>query len=145
MPEQTRITRLFPSRFARNENQVQRPLEEELLNLVQERSNRATTSFEVFCRMAVDFALRHGPGCRDPLAAPHPWYVLVQLSSAARQDLRAILEGALAAGMERGLVGDAAIADSLEHRRAFWHLRDTLPVVECYERRGIVRRINGNQ
>jgi FAD/FMN-containing dehydrogenase len=99
----------------------------ELLNLVQERSNRAATSFELFCRLAVNFALRHGAGCRDPLAVPHPWYVLVQLSSAARQDLRAILEGALHAGMERGLVGDAAIAESLEHRRAFWHLRDMLP------------------
>jgi FAD/FMN-containing dehydrogenase len=99
----------------------------EFLNLVQERSNRAATSFELFCRLAVDFALRHGAGCRDPLAAPHPWYVLVQLSSAARQDLRAILEGALHVGMERGLVGDAAIAESLEHRRAFWHLRDMLP------------------
>jgi FAD/FMN-containing dehydrogenase len=99
----------------------------ELLTLVQERSNRAATSFELFCRLAVDFALRHGVGCRDPLAAPHPWYVLVQLSSAARQDLRSVLEGALSAGMERGLVGDAAVAESLEHRRAFWHLRDILP------------------
>jgi D-lactate dehydrogenase (cytochrome) len=99
----------------------------ELLNLVQERSNRAATSFELFCRLAVDFALRHGAGCRDPLAAPHPWYVLVQLSSAAQQDLRATLEDALAAGMARGLVGDAAVAESLEHRRAFWHLRDMLP------------------
>jgi FAD/FMN-containing dehydrogenase len=99
----------------------------ELLNLVQERSNRAATSFELFCRLAVDFALRHGTGCRDPLAVPHPWYVLVQLSSAARQDLRSILEDALHVGMERGLVGDAAIAESLEHRRAFWHLRDMLP------------------
>jgi adenylate kinase len=25
------------------------------------------------------------------------------------------------------------------------YLRDTLPVVECYERQGILRRINGNQ
>ena len=25
------------------------------------------------------------------------------------------------------------------------YLRDTLPVVECYERRGILRRIDGNQ
>jgi FAD/FMN-containing dehydrogenase len=99
----------------------------ELLNLVQERSNRAATSFELFCRLAVDFALRHGAGCRDPLASPHPWYVLVQLSSAAQQDLRAMIEGALNAGMARGLVGDAAIAESLEHRRAFWHLRDVLP------------------
>jgi len=99
----------------------------DLLNLVQERSNRAATSFELICRLAVEFALRHGHGIRDPLAAPHPWYVLVQLSSAAKQDLRATLEAALEAGMARGLVTDAAIADTLEHRRAFWQLRETLP------------------
>ena len=29
--------------------------------------------------------------------------------------------------MERGLVNDAAVADSVEHRRAFWHLREILP------------------
>jgi FAD/FMN-containing dehydrogenase len=99
----------------------------ELLNLVQERSNRSATSFELICRAAIDFALRHGASCRDPLVSPHPWYVLVQLSSAARQDLRAMLENTLEAAMQRGLVSDAVIADSLEHRRALWHLRETLP------------------
>jgi D-lactate dehydrogenase (cytochrome) len=98
-----------------------------LLGLVQENTNRAATSFELICRLAVDFALRHGHGVRDPLAAPHPWYVLLQLSSAARQDLRTTLEETLETAMERGLVTDAVVADSLEHRRAFWHLRETLP------------------
>jgi FAD/FMN-containing dehydrogenase len=37
------------------------------------------------------------------------------------------MEAALAAGLERGLVRDAAIADSVEHRRAFWRLREILP------------------
>jgi FAD/FMN-containing dehydrogenase len=98
-----------------------------LLGLMQENTNRAVTSFELICRLAVDFALRHGHGVRDPLAAPHPWYVLAQLSSAARQDLRTTLEETLEIAMERGLVTDAVVADSLEHRRAFWHLRETLP------------------
>ncbi len=98
-----------------------------LLDLVQERSNRAVTSFELICRLALEFALRHGPGCRDPLRTPHPWYVLLQLSSAADQDLRSTLEEALGVAMARGDVTDAVIADSLEHRRAFWHLRETLP------------------
>jgi FAD/FMN-containing dehydrogenase len=98
-----------------------------LLDLVQARSNRAATSFEVMSGLAMTFALRHGPGVRDPLAAPHPWYVLVELSSAARTDLRTTLEGALEAGVARGVVADAAIADTIEHRRAFWHLREILP------------------
>jgi D-lactate dehydrogenase (cytochrome) len=102
----------------------------ELLALMQEATNRAVTSFELICRLVIDFALRHGHGVRDPLATVHPWYVLLQISSAARQDLRTPLETALAAAMERGLVTDAVIADSLEHRRAFWHLRETLPEVQ---------------
>jgi FAD/FMN-containing dehydrogenase len=105
-----------------------------LLSLVQERTNRAATSFEFVCRLAIDFALRHGQGVRDPLDQPHPWYVLLQLSSATEQDLRTILEEALETAMERGLVNDAAVADSLEHRRAFWHLRETLP--ECQKPEG---------
>jgi len=99
----------------------------ELLGLVQENTNRAATTFELICRLAIDFALRHGHGVRDPLTEPHPWYVLVQLSSAARQDLRTTLEETLETAMERGLVTGAVVADSLEHRRAFWHLRETLP------------------
>jgi FAD/FMN-containing dehydrogenase len=99
----------------------------DLLNLMQEATNRAVTSFELICRRAIDFALRHGHGVRDPLDSPHPWYVLLQVSSAARQDLRTTVEETLETAMERGLVNDAAVADSLEHRRAFWHLRETLP------------------
>ncbi|HKD30143.1 MAG TPA: FAD-binding oxidoreductase, partial [Xanthobacteraceae bacterium] len=98
-----------------------------LLSLVQERTNRAATSFELICRLAMDFALRHGQGVRDPLDQVHPWYVLLQVASAAQQDLRTTLEEALETAMERGLVNDAAVADSVEHRRAFWHLREILP------------------
>jgi FAD/FMN-containing dehydrogenase len=99
----------------------------DLLDLMQQRTNRAVTSFELICRLAIEFALRHGHGVRDPLAQPHPWYVLLQVSSAAQQDLRTTLEESLETAMARGLVTDAAIADNLEHRRAFWHLRETLP------------------
>src|SRR5215471_16041472 len=105
-----------------------------LLSLVQERTNRAATSFELICRRAIDFALRHGHGLRDPLDQPHPWYVLLQLASAVPQDLRTTLEETLETAMERGLVNDAAVAESLEHRRAFWHLRETLP--ECQKPEG---------
>jgi FAD/FMN-containing dehydrogenase len=98
-----------------------------LISLVQERTNRTATSFELMCRLAIDFALRHGHGVRDPLDQKHPWYVLLQVSSAMRQDLRTQLEETLETAMERGLVNDAAVADSGEHRRAFWRLREILP------------------
>ena len=124
------VLKLFPAPKATETALVGVPSPEAalaLLALVQERTNRAATSFEIISRIAVEFAVRHGQGLRDPLEEPHPWYVLVQLSSAAPQDLRTMLEETLEIGMERGLIGDAAVADSLEHRRAFWRLRETLP------------------
>ena len=105
-----------------------------LLSLMQERTNSAVTSCELMCRRAIDFALLHGQGVRDLLDQPHPWYVLLQVASSMPQDLRTTLEETLETAMERSLVNDAAVADSLEHRRAFWHLRETLP--ECQKPEG---------
>jgi FAD/FMN-containing dehydrogenase len=78
-------------------------------------------------RLGIEFVLQHLPGARDPLAAPHPWYGLIELSSPAREGLRGTIEEILQAGAERGLVQDAAIAASLEQAKHFWHLRLVLP------------------
>ena len=81
-------------------------------------------------RRGIELVLQHGAGCRDPLASPHPWYVLIELSSQQREGLRAVLEDVLAQGMERGLVVDAAIADSLEQAKAFWRIRELFGEVQ---------------
>jgi len=102
----------------------------ELLGIAQERTGGDVTSFEIMTRAGIDLVLKHGAGCRDPLAAPHPWYVLVELSSQQREGLRGVLEEVLAEGMERGLVADAAIADSLEQAKAFWRIREMFGEVQ---------------
>jgi FAD/FMN-containing dehydrogenase len=98
----------------------------QLLNLAQERAAGAATGFEVIARIAIDFALRHGQGCRDPLPAQHPWYVLLELSSQTSEGLRSTIEDLLATAAEQGLVADATIAANLEQANDFWHLRTTL-------------------
>ena len=103
-----------------------------LLGLAGERAGGSVTSFELMSRLSVEFALRHGPGCRDPLGAPHPWYVLLELSSQT-PGLRGPLEELLAAGVERGHVEDATIAASLDQTKAFWHLRNMLSDVQRAE------------
>src|SRR6478736_1212571 len=90
----------------------------DLLGLATERTAGGVTSFELMLRAGVELVLRHGSGCRDPLPEVHPWYVLIELSSQARTGLRGTLEDVLARGAESGLVGDAAIADSLEQAKA---------------------------
>jgi FAD/FMN-containing dehydrogenase len=103
-----------------------------LFNLAGERAGGTVTSFELMSRTSVEFALRHGPGCRDPLGTPYPWYVLIELSSQTA-GLRAALEDLLAAAVEQGRVADAAIAASLDQRKAFWHVRDMLSDVQRFE------------
>src|SRR5581483_2533039 len=101
-----------------------------LLNLARERIGGTVTSFELICRGILDFALKHGHGCRDPLASVYPWYVLIEVSSQTPSGLRTSLEEVLAPGIERSLLDDAAIAASLDQTRGFWHLRHSLPEVQ---------------
>src|SRR5438552_3723241 len=54
-----------------------------LLGLAAERTAGTVTSFELISRMSLEFAVRHGPGCRDPLGTRHPWYVLIEIASQA--------------------------------------------------------------
>src|SRR5215467_3433576 len=104
-----------------------------LLGIATERATGTVTSFELMLRLGIDMVLRHGAGCRDPLPQPHPWYVLIELSSPARSGLRAVLEEILAAGLERGLVEDATIAESLDQTKMFWRVREMFGEVQRHE------------
>ena len=105
----------------------------DLLGLATERTAGGVTSFELMLRLGVELVLRHGAGCRDPLPETHPWYVLIELSSQARSGLRAVMEEILAEGLERGLVENATIADSLEQGKVFWRIRELFGEVQRHE------------
>jgi D-lactate dehydrogenase (cytochrome) len=105
----------------------------ELLGLATERTAGGVTSFELMLRLGIELVLRHGSGCRDPLPGKHPWYVLIELSSQARSGLRAVMEELLADGLERGLIEDATIADSLEQGKMFWRIRELFGEVQRHE------------
>src|SRR6266480_1554132 len=105
----------------------------DLLGLANERATGNVTSFELMLRLGIEMVLRHGAGCRDPLPQPHPWYVLIELSSPARSGLRAVLEDILADGLERGLVEDATIAENLDQTKMFWRIREMFGEVQRHE------------
>ena len=101
-----------------------------LLGIASEQSGGNITSFELMVRLGIDAVLKHDGGARDPLNAKHPWYVLIEISSQARTGLRDTMEAILAEGAERGLVADAAIADSLDQTKAFWRIREMFGEVQ---------------
>ena len=105
----------------------------DLLMLAQATAGAGIKTFELMPRIGLDFVLRHAPGTRDPLATLHDWYVLIELTSEIEQPLDDVLMQIMEAASERGMIEDAAIATSLDQRRAFWHLREIMSEVQKHE------------
>ena len=97
----------------------------QLLAIAEGEAAGNLTSFELIAEICVDFSVRHGPSIRDPLATRYPWYVLMEISS-PRDDARPTLEAILTRAFEGGIIDDAAIAENLAQRTAFWTLREVI-------------------
>jgi D-lactate dehydrogenase (cytochrome) len=105
----------------------------ELLGVATEHTAGGVTSFELMLRRGVEIVLKHAAGVRDPLAAAHPWYALIELSSQSRSGLRAVMEEILAEGLEHGLVEDATIAENLDQAKMYWRIREMFGEVQRHE------------
>ena len=100
----------------------------ELLAQLRARLGERVTAFELVSRRCLEAVLAHAPGTRDPLAAPHPWYVLAELSDSGDDaGLRALAERALTDCIERGSLADVALASSGAQSAALWKIRDSIP------------------
>lgn len=97
----------------------------DLFGRFQSHDPAAISAFELMSGLGTDFVLRRIEGAVLPLAAPAPYYALVELAT-PRPDagLRATLEEVLEAALADGSVTDAAIAESEAQRAAIWRLRE---------------------
>jgi len=92
------------------------------------------TTFELMSRRALEFAVAHAAGCRDPFDETHHWYVLLELSGTRPGNAMAeLLEGLLAEAWESGAVVDAALAASAAQAEAFWRLREGVVEAQRFE------------
>ena len=98
-----------------------------LFALASDRAGMSLTAFELMIDESLAFVLRHAPGSAAPLGSPHPWHVLMEISSGrSAEDARALIEEILAEGFEAGLVDDAALAASLSQAESLWRLREAM-------------------
>jgi FAD/FMN-containing dehydrogenase len=87
----------------------------------------ALEGFEVMPQNCLDAVLANNSGARAPLAAPHGWHALIEVTSpAASADLQGDLEAVLQRALESGTIDDAAIAASESQADAFWTLRESI-------------------
>ncbi len=104
-----------------------------LLGLAQARLGAGLTGFEVMNQFSLGLVRRHFAQLAQPLP-PSPWTVLLEYADAdgeasARQRFEALLQAAL----EQGLIGDAAVAESLAQAATMWHLRESIPLAQSVE------------
>lgn len=104
-----------------------------LLGLAQARAGSGLTGFELMNRFSLDLVRRHFAQLRQPLP-PCPWTVLLEVSDTESEaHARGVFEGLLESALERGLIDDAAIAETLEQSHAMWHLRESIPLAQAEE------------
>jgi FAD/FMN-containing dehydrogenase len=105
----------------------------ELLGLARERLHAGLTGYEVMNRFSLDLVAKHFPALPRPL--PHrAWTALLELSDAEGEaPARGRFEALLADALERGLIADAVVAESLAQSRALWHVRESIPLAQAEE------------
>jgi FAD/FMN-containing dehydrogenase len=104
-----------------------------LLGLAQQQLGAGLTGFEAMNGFSLSLVAQHMPQLRQPLPAA-PWTVLLELSdNESEAHARERFEGVLGQALERGIIGDAAIAESVAQSHTMWHLRESIPLAQAQE------------
>jgi len=105
-----------------------------LLGRAQARFDARLTAFELISRQSLDLVLQHIPGSRQPLAAPAPWQVLLELADGGEwTDLQAALEDFVGGEMADGRVQDGVLAHNEAQARQLWALRENISEAQKIE------------
>ena len=107
----------------------------ELLVKLRDGAGDRVSAFELMPHRLIDLVAQNFPDVARPFAAASPWYALVEISAASKQDAAtqgAILESSLAEAMETGLARDAVVAQSEAQRLALWKIRETAPEAQKF-------------
>jgi len=105
-----------------------------LFELANDKAGTALTMFELIERTPLDFVLRHFPVHRPPLAEPHPWNVMLEISSGrSAEDARALIEDILETAFESGYVNDATIAQNETQQQVLRQMREDMSDAQRHE------------
>ncbi len=99
-----------------------------LLSFLRSSGSDALSTFELMPRIAIELVCRHIAGINDPFDDTHPWYVLIEASTAQLTDhLTEELSEVLVRAQQNQLVRDVLLAQSSSQREFFWRIRETIP------------------
>ncbi len=102
------------------------------LNLMQDHCGASLTGFELMSQICLALVAQQFPALPQPFAAPHPQYVLLELSSSeSAEHAIGLLERAIAAALDAHIVSDAVVASSVAQSTALWQLREHIPLAQA--------------
>jgi FAD/FMN-containing dehydrogenase len=92
------------------------------------------TGFELMSDFCLRLVGKHFPHMRYPFGEPHAQIVLLELSdNESEAHARTLFEQMMEQALESGLVEDAVVAENLAQSRAFWDLREHIPLAQAEE------------
>ncbi|HVW50719.1 MAG TPA: FAD-binding oxidoreductase [Trinickia sp.] len=106
----------------------------DFLALAQRRAGPLLTGFELMSDFCLRLVGKHFPQMRYPFGETHAQIVLLELSDNESEDhARALFEQMMEQALESGLVEDAVVAENLAQSKAFWDLREHIPLAQAQE------------
>lgn len=106
-----------------------------VLSRARDGFGASLTGFEVMAGGTLQAVVRLFDQQRIPFEGPSaasPWFALLELSdSESAEHAQSRFEAVLGQAIEDGLIADAAIAQSVAQSKAFWHLRESIPLAEA--------------
>ncbi|HJV26990.1 MAG TPA: FAD-binding oxidoreductase [Aromatoleum sp.] len=105
-----------------------------LLGFLRDHCGDRINAFEIVGRPALELVLEHIPGARAPLSGAGEWSVLMELADfVGATEVRQLMEQALSAATEAGLIDDAVLAASEAQENALWALRENISEAQKVE------------
>ena len=99
-----------------------------LLALARDHLGDMVSAFELIAGQGLRFLRQTMPNIRQPFADTPDWSVLIEVGLAAGLQAQPALEQLFAAALEAGLVEDGVIAQNDQQARAFWSVREHIPI-----------------
>ena len=114
-----------------------------LLSIMQDRCGASLTGYELMSRFCLQLVAKHFPQLPQPLGAGHAQYALLEISSSESEaHAVALLESAIGAALEQGVILDAAVASSVAQSRGLWQLREHIPLAQAADGKNIKHDIS---
>jgi FAD/FMN-containing dehydrogenase len=111
---------------------VDSPIQALALLRFLETHTTSIEGFELVPQDSLELVLKHIPDTRAPLGDRHRWHVLVE-ATATGGEIAPEVERLLGEALDKGLIGDAALASNEAQAEAMWKLRDSISEAERAE------------